>query len=542
MTMGGGAWIGGGSAHKPLGIDVGASTIKAVQVKRSGHAAKIVKAFLVEIPRENADRPAPEVVAETLKQFLRERKVAADRFVSSFPLSSAIVRNAVVPFQGQHKIRQVIKFQAEPHIPFPIEEVVVDFLETSAAEDNKTPVTIIGAKKEIIAKQIELLGAGGLDPEVLGVDAFALANNYLLRAGASISDEAVMLLDVGAAKTLLVIMKGRSPVLTRSISIGGDDVTEALQKEFAVDFQAAEKLKREKAAAVTGEQPSEEETRIHNAIGPVLTRLVREVDRSLRSASAALKGAGLSRLYLSGGGALLSRIGELFAREFGCEAGLLCSYAPFDGSGGDDVMCAAGVATGLAIQGLGLGGAGVDLRREELAYKGGRRKVKRQVAIAVALAACILGVLMFDFTTSFIKQRQAHAVLATELEEAYRETFPGDKGVEAISVAGAMEQKYKEYQRSYERFSALSAKAISSLEILREISALFPQDTKAQVTNLAISQEKVEMDGLVNSPADADKIKQALQKSRYFKAVDVPSTSAHGGNKHKFKLTAVVGR
>jgi type IV pilus assembly protein PilM len=541
MTIGGGAWIGGGGANKPLGIDIGASAIKAVQVKRSGHTAKIAKTFLMEIPREKAERPEPEAVVETLKKFLRERKIAADRFLNSFPLSSAIVRNTVVPFQGRHKIRQVIKFQAEPHIPFSIEEVVVDFLETAAAEENKTPVIIIGAKKELVTKQIELLKSGGLDPEVIGVDAFALTNNYLARGG-KIADETVMLLDVGATKTLLVIMRGRSPVLTRSISVGGDDMTEALQKGLGIDFQAAEKLKREKAVAVTGERPSEEEERIHNLIGPILTRLVREVDRSLRSTSATLKGAGLSKIYLSGGGALLSRMGELFSREFGCEAGLLCSYAPFAGSGDDDVMCAAGVATGLAIQGLGLGGAGVDLRRDELTYEGGRRKVKRQLAIAITLAVCTLGVLLFDFTTSFIKKRQDHANLVMELATIYGKTFPGDRTVDAASVANAMQKKYKEYQRAYERFSALSTTAISALEILREISALFPQETEAQVTDLSIGQEIVEMDGLVNNPADADKIKQALQKSKYFKAVDVPSTSAHGGNKHKFKLTASVGK
>lgn len=542
MTIGGGAWIGGGSAHKPIGIDIGASAVKAVQVKRSGHTARVVNTLIVEIPRERAERPSPEAVAETLKKLIGGRKISADRFVGSFPLSSAIVRNASVPFQGHHKIRQVIKFQAEPHIPFPIEEVVVDFLETAAAEDNKTPVIIIGAKKELIAKQLELLNAGGLDPEIIGVDAFALANNYLLRAGASIPDEAVMLLDVGASKTLLVIMKGRSAVLARSIAVGGDDATEALQKEFSIDFQAAEGLKKEKAAAVAGEQPSEEETRIHNVIGPILARLVREADRSLRSTSAALKGAGLSRIHLSGGGALLPRMPELFSREFGCEAGLLSSLAPLDGAGDDAAACAAGVAAGLAIQGLGFGGAGVDLRRDELAYTGGRRKVKRQVAIAATLAVCILGILLFDFTTSFIERRQAHAALSTELEAIYGETFPGDKAVDAISIAGAMEQRYKEYQRAYDRFSVLSAGAISSLEILREISALFPQDVKAQVTNLSIGQERAEMDGLVDNPADADKIKQSLQKSKYFKTVDVPSTSAHGGNKHKFKLTASVGR
>jgi len=496
----------------------------------------------VEIPREKAERPSPELIAESLKKFLDEQKIVTDRFVSSFPLSSAIVRNAVVPFQGHHKIRQVIKFHAEPHIPFSIEEVVVDFLETAEEEENKTPVIIIGAKKELIAKQLDLLNAGGLDPEILSVDAFALVNNYLLRAGTPAAEEMVMLLDMGATKTLLVIMRERSAVLVRSIAVGGDDITEALQKEFAIDFAAAEKLKRERAAAVPGEQASGDEERIQKAVSPVLTRLVKEVDRSMRSTSATLKGAEVSRLYLSGGGVLLSRMGELLSREFGCEARALSSLAPFDGSEADDAMCAAGVATGLAIQGLGLGGAEVNLRRDEFAYAGGRVKAKRQVMIAAILAVCILGVLIFNFTGSFITKRHAHAALATELEGIYRETFPGAPAVDAVSVAGRMEQKFREYQQTYERFLALSTSALSSLEILREISALVPSEIKAQVTNLSISQDRVEMDGLVNSPADADKIKQALQKSKYFKTVDVPSTSAHGGNKHKFKLTASVGK
>jgi len=542
MNRGIGAWIGGRSARRPLGIDIGASAIKAVKVRRSGHTAKIVKTYLAEIPRERAERPSPELIAESLKKFLVEQKIRADRFVSSFALSSAIVRNAVVPLQGHHKIRQVIKFQAEPHIPFPIEEVVIDFLETAAAEDNKTSVIIIGAKKELIAKQLELWNAVGLDPEILGVDAFALVNNYLLRAGAAAPEEMVMLLDIGATKTLLIIMRGRSAILARSIAVGGDDITEALQEEFAIDFQAAEKLKREKATAVPGEQLSGDEERIQKTISPMLTRLVSEVDRSMRSTSATLKGAEVSKLYLCGGGALLARMVELLSREFGCEARLLSSLAPFDGSGGDEAMCAAGVATGLAIQGLGLGGAEVDFRRDDFAYAGVLARAKRQMVIAAILGVCILGVLTFNFTGSFIKKRHAHAALAKDLEQIYRETFPGEQAVGAVSVASRMEQKFKEYQQAYERFSALSATAISSLEVLREISALVPEEIKAQVTNLSVSQDRVEMDGLVNSPADADRIKQALQKSKYFKTVDVPSTSAHGGNKHKFKLTAAIGK
>jgi hypothetical protein len=112
--------------------------------------------------------------------------------------------------------------------------------------------------------------------------------------------------------------------------------------------------------------------------------------------------------------------------------------------------------------------------------------------------------------------------------------------VKAPAVAAAMLQKLKEYQQSYESFSALSSSAVSSLDILREISTLMPRGMKVQVTSLVIGQEAVEMDGLVNTPGDADKIKLALQSSKHFAAVDVPSTSAHGGNKHKFRLVAAM--
>jgi len=109
-------------------------------------------------------------------------------------------------------------------------------------------------------------------------------------------------------------------------------------------------------------------------------------------------------------------------------------------------------------------------------------------------------------------------------------------------VGAAMLQRLKEYQKSYESFSALSASAISALEVLREISALMPPDLKVQVTGLVIGQEGVEMDGRVDTPGDADRIKLALQRSSYFSSVDVPSTSAHGGGKHKFRLVATMKR
>lgn len=532
-------WLSGGGARMPVGIDLGSCSVKAVRMRRAGRGAAICAVRSVEIPREKAERPSLEAISAAVTELLKDRALSSDRFVSAFPLYSAIVRNTVVPFRGAGKIRQVIKYQAEPLIPFPIEEVVIDFHETRAAEENKTPVIIIGAKKDLVAKHLEILKSGGVDPEIVGLDAFALVNNYLLRAGGAAAPELSMLLDIGASKTVLVIVNERGVLLSRSINIGGDDLTEAIQKECGVDFRAAETMKKTAGSAIPPANPSPEEAAVHAAIAPVLTRLNREVDRSIRSISATLADAEVSRIYLSGGGALLKGVRELFAKEFGCPAERLASLSPFEGSRGEEEMCLMGTAAGLAVQGLGLEKAAVNLRREEFSWSGGLGRAWRQFILAAVLAVCIAGVMTYRFAASLIERRSQHAALAGELEKIYRDTFPGAPAVEPVAVAAEMEKRIEQYRAANSSFAALSSTGVSSLDVLRDISALIPMNLKVQVTDLMIGQEGVEMAGLVNNAGDADAIKSALKGSKFLDTVEIPSTSA-SGSKQKFKLVATL--
>ncbi|MCX6354485.1 MAG: type IV pilus assembly protein PilM [Candidatus Aureabacteria bacterium] len=532
------SWMKSRSAHHAVGIDIGASFLKAVCMKKSGGGIRITGLFAAELAREDSARPAPEVIAETLKKLVADNRIPTGHCVSSFPLSSAIVRNAIVPFTGKSRIRQVIKFQAEPHIPFAVEEVVVDFHEIGVSDGDKTMVTIVAAKKELIGKHLELFTAAGVDPKILSVDVFALINNFLFRAGGKLDDEMVALVDIGATKTLVALLKGGAVLLTRSITGGGDDLTEAIQNEFSLDFRNAESLKREKGVALLTDRPSEEEGKLHKAISPVLSRFVSEVDRSLRAASAPLKGAALAKFYLSGGGSLLREMREFCAREFGCETLYLSDLAPLEGAEGENALCGMGVAAGLAIQGIGLGKAEIDLRQEEFIHTGPLGKIKRQLAIAMVLGLCAAGLGIYQFLSSFIHNRNEYSLLTDKLEQVYGETFPDKGKVKATAVVSVMEQKLKEYQELYKSFSTLSSGALSSLEILREVSALIPKDLKSQITDFAIGQGKLEIEGLVSNPADADEIKKALEGSEYFRSVDVPSTSAAEGDKYKFKLLA----
>jgi type IV pilus assembly protein PilM len=532
-------WLAGGGARKPLGIDLGTSSVKAVQMKRVGRAAVVTAAYSVEIPRGKAERPPLEAVAAAVAALVKGHALSADRFVSAFPLYSAIVRNTAVPFRGAGRIRQVIKFQAEPLIPFPIEEVLVDFHEARAAGENKTPVIIIAAKKDLVAKHLEILRGGGIDPEIVGLDAFALLNNYLLRARGAAAPEPAMLLEIGASKSVLVIVNDRGVLLARNIHIGGDDLTEAIQKELGVDFRTAEDLKKSAGSAVPPGNPSPEEAAVHRAIAPALARLNREVDRSIRSISATLAGAGVSRVHLSGGGALLRGTRELFAREFNCPADYLSSLAPFPGSPGEEEGCRMDTAAGLALQGLGLGKASVNLRREELSWTGGLGKAGRQFAAAAVLSLCIAAAMTYRFAASLMERRAEHASLAGQLERIYRDTFPSGGPVGPVSVAAEMEKRLEQYRAANKGFAALSARGVSSLEVLRDISRLIPEGLKIQVTDLMIGQEGVEMTGLLNNAGDADAVKAALKGSRFFDTVEIPSASA-SGSKQKFRLVATL--
>lgn len=531
--------IEGMNARRVVGIDMGARSLKLVQIKRGTHGPRIAAVHFVEFPCETATRLTMEARAAALKTFLAENRIRSECYVSSFPLYSAIVRNTVVPFHDRKKIRQVIKFQAEPHIPFPIEEVVIDFHETGPAEDGATPVIIIGIKKTLIGKHLEVMKSAGVDPAMVDIDAFALVNNYQVRCGEK-AEGPVALLDIGATKTLLVVMEGPKVLLTRSLNVGGDEITEGIQRELGVEFEEAERMKREAASAASTAGEGNDAGKIRVQVNAMLSKLIREVDRSLRSIAGMLKGTALTALYLSGGGACLGGIREYLAGEFNCPVDLLCRLSPLPGSVDDEIMCRMGVATGLALNGLGYGGAAINLRREEFSYTGMMVRLRRQVVLAAILFLLMLGFLVYGFSTRFFVERSEYLKLRERIEEVYGELFTGEK-VDASNVVKKMREKLSAYKEEYESFSLLSETSVSSLEILREVSLLMPAELKAQVTEMAVGQDRVEIEGLIDNPGDADKIKLKLSESEFFTSVDVPSTTQEE-EKYQFKLVAELKR
>src|ERR687896_277211 len=110
-----------------VGVDLGSTALKAVELRGTWKGFEVVKAVERRLPAENGSPCPPEQVAQALAELLSAHAIKAAHVVSALPAHATFVRNLPLPFRDARKIREVLKFEMEPHIPYAVEDVVVDF-------------------------------------------------------------------------------------------------------------------------------------------------------------------------------------------------------------------------------------------------------------------------------------------------------------------------------------------------------------------------------------------------------------------------------
>jgi type IV pilus assembly protein PilM len=232
------------------------------------------------------------------------------------------------------ELDEAIRWEAEKYIPYPIDEVTVDYdlLDDPAtiAEDGQMEIVVAAAPIEAIARQVEVLRLAGLEPTVIDLKPFAtlralrgnLLGGHLNRttmSGGTYTEngEVALVLEIGASSSVIALVRGERVLMARNIAIAADDFTTALQKAFDLDFNTAEDIKIGYATATT---PTEDEedllnfdlsreqyspARVFEVIRPVLGDLITEIRRSLEYYRVQAGDVVVDRTYLAGGGAKL---------------------------------------------------------------------------------------------------------------------------------------------------------------------------------------------------------------------------------------------
>jgi len=242
------------SLSKPkavVGLDIGSSSVKAVELKPAGKGYRVTAFATEPVPPDSIVDGAiidGAAVADAIRRLFEQHKAFKTKDVAaSLSGNAVIVKKINLPVMTEAELAASVYWEAEQYIPFDIQDVNLDYqiLDPGTGADGKgtMDVLLVAAKKEKIADYTGVISQAGRVPVVVDVDVFALQNAYEMNYGVE-PGSVVVLLNAGASAININILSGDQSLFTRDISIGGNAYTEALQKELGLPFEAAEQLKR----------------------------------------------------------------------------------------------------------------------------------------------------------------------------------------------------------------------------------------------------------------------------------------------------------
>jgi type IV pilus assembly protein PilM len=293
--------FGFGKSKAVVGLDIGSSAVKAVELKASGKGFKVVAFAIEPIPPDSIVDGAiidGAAVADAIRRVFENKAFKTKEVAASLSGNAVIVKKINLPVMTEAELAESIYWEAEQYIPFDIQDVNLDYqiLDAGTGPDSKgtMDVLLVAAKKEKIADYTGVISQAGRVPVIVDVDAFALQNAYEANYGL-LPDAVVVLLNAGASAININILIGDQSTFTRDISIGGNSYTEAVQKELNLPFESAEQLKR--GQPVEGVNPEDVLPVLHAMTENVLL----EIQKTFDFFKATAASDRIDRIVLSGG-------------------------------------------------------------------------------------------------------------------------------------------------------------------------------------------------------------------------------------------------
>lgn len=258
--------------NEAWGIDVGANAIKAVKLIRAGGGVQVEDFAVLPFKQvlTTPDLDVDQTIQVQLETLMQKHDFDKTRVVVSVPGNMAFARFAKLPPVEPKKIPDIVKFEAQQQIPFPIEQVEWDYQVFQQDDSPDVEVGIFAITKERVMTYLNNYRAVDMKVDSLTLSPLAVYNTFNYE---SPEGEGAIYMDIGTVSTDVIIVEDGG-IWLRTLPIGGNNFTEALVKQFKISFPKAEKLKREAATSKYAKQ-------IFQAMRAVFADLVQEVQRSL---------------------------------------------------------------------------------------------------------------------------------------------------------------------------------------------------------------------------------------------------------------------
>jgi type IV pilus assembly protein PilM len=340
-----------------VGLDIGSSAVKAVELKATGKTFKVVAFATEPVPPDSIVDGAiidGAAVADAIKRLFERKTFTTKDVAASLSGNAVIVKKINLPVMTEAELGESIYWEAEQYIPFDIQDVNLDYQilnpGTSADANGTMEVLLVAAKKEKIADYTGVITQAGRVPVIVDVDAFALQNAYEANYGLE-ANQVVVLMNAGASAININILSGDQSVFTRDISTGGNAYTEAVQKELNLPFESAERLK--KGETVDGVSFESVKPVLHAMNENVLLEIQKTFDFFKATASSDR----MDRIVLSGGASRVDGFAQAVHDRFNTNVETFDPFRKipldvqkFGVTDPDNVVPTAVVAVGLALR------------------------------------------------------------------------------------------------------------------------------------------------------------------------------------------------
>jgi type IV pilus assembly protein PilM len=217
-----------------IGLDIGSSAVKAVALGRKSSRSRTLLAKHV-VPFEDAS-DAGSVPA--IRQAIAELKTDVKHVTISVGGQWVIMRVVEMPTLKPDELAQALPIEAQRHLPFNIQDVVLDGAILGPAESGKMWVLIVACKRELLERRISWVVQAGFTPVCVDVDALAVANALIEQASGRRPEGIQALVDVGAQRTSLVVLKDDVPYLVRDIPWGGVKLVRYMAEQLGLEESA----------------------------------------------------------------------------------------------------------------------------------------------------------------------------------------------------------------------------------------------------------------------------------------------------------------
>ena len=302
--------FGAAKTSQVLGIDISSTTVKLLELSQSGDRYRVESYAVAPLPPEavvEKNVNQVETVGGLIRELVKRSKTRAQHAVAAVAGSAVIIKTIPMPagLSGEDLEAQ-LTVEADQYIPYPLEEVALDFEEQGpvVGRDDQVNVLLAACRQETIESRVDAIEVAGLTPAVMDVEIFAMERALaLLHSQMPVAHpETIAMVDIGASMTTLSVYAGGDSVYTREQLFGGKQLTDEIMNRYDLSFEEAGRAKKQ------GGLPEDYEREV---LEPFREAVVQQVSRSLQFFFSSSEFTQLDCIVLCGGVAAIAGLAEI---------------------------------------------------------------------------------------------------------------------------------------------------------------------------------------------------------------------------------------